>query len=175
MGKMKMWRNKLVRWHKIALVRGYLAWGLGRATCKLLENFWTTCSKGDIFHLLGYGLVSDSLSLCLFMCVCALTCAWFFATLWTVACQAPLSMGFSRQEYWSELPFPPPGGCPHPGVESTSPVFPALAGRFFTTVPPWKPQANYQEWGLNPCRHMSFESYVQCLNHLTILVQAYPQ
>ena len=41
----------------------------------------------------------------------------FFATPWTVACQAPLSMGFSRQEYWSELPFPPPGDLPNPGIE----------------------------------------------------------
>ena len=43
-----------------------------------------------------------------------------FATLWTVACQAPLSMGFSRQEYWSELPCPPPGDLPKPGIEPMS-------------------------------------------------------
>ena len=47
----------------------------------------------------------------------------------TVAPQAPLSMGFSRQEYWSGLPFPPPGDLPHPGVQSASS---ALAGGFFT-------------------------------------------
>ena len=46
-------------------------------------------------------------------------------TLWTVACQAPLSMEFSRQEYWSGLPCPPPGDLPDPGIE---PVFPSLAG-----------------------------------------------
>ena len=65
-----------------------------------------------------------------------------FSTPWTVACQAPLSMGFSRQEYWSWLPFPAPGHLPHPGIE---PVFPALAGRFFTTAPPGpqkSPKAN---------------------------------
>ena len=55
-------------------------------------------------------------------------------TLWTVAHQAPLSMGFSRQEYWSKLPFPP-GDLPDPGTEPMSSVFPALAGRFFTTEP----------------------------------------
>ena len=49
-----------------------------------------------------------------------------FATLWTVACQAPLSMLFSRQEYWSKLPVSPPGDIPNPGIEPTSPVFPAL-------------------------------------------------
>ena len=55
------------------------------------------------------------------------------ATECTVACQAPLSMGFSRQEYWSGLPFPSPGDLPEPGIKPTSPVSPALAVRFFTT------------------------------------------
>ena len=50
-----------------------------------------------------------------------------FATPWTVAHQAPLSMGFSRQEYWSGLPFPTPGDLPHPGIEPTSLESPALA------------------------------------------------
>ena len=45
-----------------------------------------------------------------------------FATPWTVAHQAPLSMGFSRQEYWSGLPFPPPGDLPNPGIKPASPV-----------------------------------------------------
>ena len=49
-------------------------------------------------------------------------------TPWPVACQASLLMGFSRQEYWSRLPFPTPGDLPNPGIE---PVFPALVGRFF--------------------------------------------
>ena len=55
---------------------------------------------------------------------------------WTVAHQAPLSMDFSRQEYWSGLPFPPLGDLPHPGIKFISP---ALAGGFFTTEPPGKP------------------------------------
>ena len=50
-----------------------------------------------------------------------------FATLWTVAHQAPLSMGFSRQEYWSGLPFPSPGDLPDPGIESRSPTLQADA------------------------------------------------
>ena len=54
-----------------------------------------------------------------------------FATLWTVAHQAPLSMGFPRQEYCSGLPFPPPGNPPNPGIKPLSLVFPALPGRFF--------------------------------------------
>ena len=59
-----------------------------------------------------------------------------FATPWTVAHQAPLSMEFSRQEYWSGLPFPSPRDLPNPGIE---PMSPALAGGFFTTMPPGKP------------------------------------
>ena len=58
------------------------------------------------------------------------------ATLWTVAHQAPLSMGLSWQEHWSGQAFPPPGDLPNPGIEPLSPVSLALAGRFFTTEPP---------------------------------------
>ena len=54
------------------------------------------------------------------------------ATPWTAAHQAPLSMEFSRQEYWSGLPFPPPGDLPDPGIE---PASSALAGGFFTPEP----------------------------------------
>ena len=57
-------------------------------------------------------------------------------TPWTVAHQAPLFMGFSRQDYWSGLPFLPPGDLPGPGIE---PVSPALAGGIFTIEPPGKP------------------------------------
>ena len=56
-----------------------------------------------------------------------------FATLWAVACHAPLFMEFSGQEYWSRLPFPSPGDLPHPGIKPTSLKSLALAGRFFTT------------------------------------------
>ena len=59
-----------------------------------------------------------------------------FETPWTVASQAPLSMEFTRQEYWSGLPFATPGDLPDPGIELTSL---ALAGGFLTTEPPGKP------------------------------------
>ena len=60
-------------------------------------------------------------------------------TLWTIARQAPLSIGFSRQEYWSGLPCPPPaGGLPDPGIVPTSLMSPALAGRFSTTSTTWE-------------------------------------
>ena len=58
-----------------------------------------------------------------------------FVTPWTVACQAPLSMGFSRQEYWSRLPFPSPGDLPYTGIE---PRFPAQQGDSFPIEPPGK-------------------------------------
>ena len=56
---------------------------------------------------------------------------------WTIACQAPLSTAFSRQEYWNGLPFPSPGHLPEPGIE---PATPALAAGFFSTAPPGKPK-----------------------------------
>ena len=58
-----------------------------------------------------------------------------FANPWTVARQAPLSMGLSWQEYWSGLPFPPPGHLPDPEIKPTPLASPALAGKFFTTEP----------------------------------------
>ena len=61
-------------------------------------------------------------------------------TLWAVAHQAPPSMEFSRQEYWSELPFPSPGDLPDLGMELESLVSAASAGRFFNTAPPWEAQ-----------------------------------
>ena len=61
-----------------------------------------------------------------------------FVTPWTVTHQAPLSMAFSRQEYWSGLPFPFPGDLPNPGIEPMSLVSPELAGRFFTTGATWE-------------------------------------
>ena len=63
-----------------------------------------------------------------------------FVMLWTGALKAPLSMGFSRQEYWSELPYPPPGDLPNLGIEPASLMSPALAGGFFTTSTTWEAQ-----------------------------------
>ena len=57
--------------------------------------------------------------------------------LWTIACQAPLSMGFSWQEYWSRLPCPPPEDHPDPGIEPMSLMYPVLAGKFFTSSAIW--------------------------------------
>ena len=72
--------------------------------------------------------------MCVFVCVHG--CVLLSVTLWTAARQAPLSMGFSRQEYGSGLPCPPPGDLPDPGMQPGSP---ALAHRFFITEPPAEP------------------------------------
>ena len=68
-----------------------------------------------------------------------LSCVQLFAIPWIVAHQAPLYMEFSKQEYWSGLPFPTPGDIPDPRIEPVYLASPALAGRFFTTIPPEKP------------------------------------
>ena len=70
-------------------------------------------------------------------CCCLVASVRLFSIPWTAALQAPLSMGFSRQEYWSRLPFPSPNDLPDPGTE---PVSLASAGGFFTAEPPGKPR-----------------------------------
>ena len=72
------------------------------------------------------------------------SCVQLFVTSWTIACQAPLSMEFSRQEYWSGLPFPSPGDLSNPGIESVSPV---LQVDSLTTKPPGKPRPKIM-WSL---------------------------
>ena len=75
------------------------------------------------------------------MCVRALSCLVVYDSvfLWTVACQAPLSLGFIRQEYWRGLPFSPPGGLPDPGIEPTTPVSAALQADSLPAEPLRKP------------------------------------
>ena len=74
---------------------------------------------------LKVGQVMPQISYRIFDQVKLLSCVQLFATPWTVAYQAPLSMEFSRQEYWSGLPFPSPGDLPHPGIEPRSPTLQA--------------------------------------------------
>ena len=83
--------------------------------------------------------------------VCALSCfsrVQLYATLWTAARQAPLSMGLFRQEYWSGLPCPPPGNQPDPGIKPVSLTSSALAGGFFITNASWGAH-EIQEWVVN--------------------------
>ena len=90
-------------------------------------------------YLLFCKLLVPRLYRCLLLCCCV--CVQSCLTLcvpWTAAYQAPLSVGFFRQEYWSRLPFSTPGDLSDPGIEPVSLVSPELAGRFFTTLPPGK-------------------------------------
>ena len=99
---------------------------------RLNNNIW--------FNVLSNTLIRHNI------CACVLSHfsgVWLFATLWTIARQAPPSMGFSRQEYWGGLPFPLPGDFPDPGIEPTSLMSLTLAIRFFTLTPPGKPNITY--------------------------------
>ena len=97
--------------------------------------------------LAGKLIVNFFVCACVCVCVCIHVCIhtqWLshvqlFAIPWTVTHQAPLSMGFPRQEYWGELPFPSPEYLLDRGVESSSVTSPALVGRFFTIAVPEKP------------------------------------
>ena len=93
------------------------------------------------------------------MCACVLSHVQLFVTLWTVACYAPLSMEFSRQEYWIVLAFPSSGDLPKPEIKCASPT---LVGRLFTNEPPGLPflsdctvyntsGTETTDWDSNPC------------------------
>ena len=91
--------------------------------------------------LIDYYDISLSDCVCVCVCVCVLSRfshVRFFATTWTITSQAPLSMGFSRQEYWSRLPCPSLRDLPDAGIEPASLRSPELAGRFFTTSATWE-------------------------------------
>ena len=87
---------------------------------------------------------------CLTRIMCVLRCSVVSdsASPWTIAQQAPLSLGFCQQEYWSGVPLPPPGDLPNPGIQPVSPTYPALAGRFFTTSATWEAQPESYLWNL---------------------------
>ena len=90
-----------------------------------------------------------------------------FVTLWTVAQQAPLSMGFSRQEYWNGLPCPPPGDLPNPGIKPVSLISPVLQGGFFIPSVIWEALALDRTWVFIPYHCQTIRIKVQvCLGWL---------
>ena len=114
------------------------------------------------------------------------SCVQLYVILWTLALQAPLSMGYCRQEYWSGLSCPPPGDLPDPGIEPSSLTSPALAGRFLTTSdtfavvvqplsPAWLFVTPWTALQASPCltisrsllKFMSIELVIPC-NHLVL-------
>ena len=88
-------------------------------------------------------------------------------TLWTVSHQAPLSLGFSRQDYWSRLPCPPLGDLPYPRIEHLSLMSPALAGKFFSTSATW--EASLDTPCLSKCKRqgkkLGLSSLLQLIAH----------
>ena len=96
-----------------------------------------------------------------YACVCShFNPVWLFVILWTVAHQAPLSMGFSRQESWSGLPCPPPWDLPNSGTEPASLVSPALAGRFLTASATWEALFILYPWPSHGDRDDSVRKYL---------------
>ena len=106
----------------------------------IINFFWT--------RIFSYQLVSIQSMCC--VCVCAVlscfSCVWLCTIPWTVTRQAPLSLEFSRQEYWSGLPFPSPGDLLDPEIKTTSLMFSSLAGRFFTTSEAMAPHSSTLAW-----------------------------
>ena len=84
----------------------------------------------------------NSMHSCVYAWLSHFSHVWPFATLWTIALQAPLSMTFSRQEYWSGLPCPSSAYLPDSAIEPSSLMSPALAGRFYTTSDTWEAPPN---------------------------------
>ena len=98
---------------------------------------------------------------------------WLFATPWTVAHQVHLSMGFSRQEYWSGLPCPSPSYLPNPGVKSMSLMSPALAGGFFTTSATWEALLSHNA-GRTRCQFCFFTAVSWPKNKLYQIIYCKP-
>ena len=91
---------------------------------EFMGNGWALSSIQNMNQGHDFLLQTLSWPCCHGVCVLShFSCVWLFVTPWTVACQVPLSMGFSRQVHWSGLPFPLPGDLPNPGLKPTSPAF----------------------------------------------------
>ena len=143
--------------------------GIPHPICRTdYRTAWAVCFREDYLCKVPMCWPMRCVCVCVCVCVCAraracthaqsLSCVWLFAIPWMVVCQAPPSIRFSRQEYWSGLPFPSPGDLPDTGIEPMSSASPALAGRFFTTVPPGKPPSKWSKILLFK-NHSSFHSF----------------
>ena len=119
----------------------------------LLHGFWSGERKTYLIGSLGECVLTHSVKL--------------FVSPRTAAHQAPLSMGFSRQEYWSRLPFPSPGGLSNPGIEPPSLASAALAGGLFTNAPSRKPNgtsSSQNPMGLSHLKTRPGRAALSCLN-----------
>ena len=130
-------------------------------------------------RLAALSLTTIQLRHCNHSLCCRSVMSDFFTTSWTLAHQAPLFMEFSRQEYWSGFPFPPPEDLPDPGIKPVSPASPVLAGKFFTTVPPGKLQPTSADtifkWNISAIKftHRILESYLFFLLNSTFSTSSF--
>ena len=102
------------------------------------SQVWGTLLLCYIYHIAIHLAQAAILLNIYWWCCVVLSCVWLSVIPWTKASQAPLSMGFPRQEFWSRLPFPSPGDLPDPGIEPASLSSPALGARFFISCTTWK-------------------------------------
>ena len=121
------WELNSIKTHVLIIVLSVIASWILRLYCEIFTVY--VCKY-------MYVCVYIYICVCVVCVLCAqlVSCVWLFVTPWTVAHQAPLSMAFSRQEYWSGLPFPSPGDLPEPGIKPESPE---LAGGFIACVRAW--------------------------------------
>ena len=139
-----MWRVQFL----VGKLRPGKPWGMikkrKKVPCSLaasvpLPPFYTPLLAALVLFLQRITNKFLSSPMCVCVCVCAraqlLSWVQLFATPLTAAHQVPLSLKFSGEKYWSKLIFPPPGDLPNPGIKPAPLVIPALAGKFFTTVP----------------------------------------
>ena len=134
--QIKILRLQEINWYKmILLLRDRFKPSLNSVYAEEVRRYFLSIYVPG--HILGSCVQSEFLfHLC--VCVCVCVCDWVISnSLWPLCpCQTPLSMGFSKQEYWSGLPIPSPEDRSRSGIK---PMSPSLAGRFFTTEPPGKP------------------------------------
>ena len=141
--------------------------------------FFLACRQSPSWSIFTeWGGQKALVSLPFLACVCAQSFShiWLFVAPWTVAHWAPLSMGFLRQEYWSDLPWPPPGDLPNGGTKLMFPASPALIGGFFTTESPRKCfllRAIILSWGPNPHDSSNYlpKTYLQIPSHFGLGLQ----
>ena len=112
----------------LGLLIGIHLAGLIKPSLQNFDNIYITSFQMSYLYMYVY---YTHICVCVCVCVRARSVTQLCLTLCDPL--APLFLGFSRQEYWSRLPCPPLGDCPNPGIEPLSLMFPALAGRFFTT------------------------------------------
>ena len=105
------------------------------------------------------------------ICACELSpfnCVQLFVTLWSVACQTPLSLGFSRQEYGSGFPCLPPGDLPDPGIKPISLASPSLEGSFFTTSTTWEARKSHTHTHTHTHTHGYHSKWILQIWRLTL-------